>query len=378
MGLRVEQDSCLSFNILKDQFQGISDHLTKHNSPQAVISSNANDMKAVQVEEAGGELKLVEKDIPTPSRNEVLIKVQACGVCHSDNFVKEGTFPGLEYPRVPGHEIIGTVEQAGDDVSQWKKGQRVGVGWHGGHCFTCDPCRKGDFINCENAKVTGISYDGGYAEYMLAPQEAIASVPEELNSAEAAPLLCAGITTFNALRNSGARAGDTVAIQGIGGLGHLAVQYAQKMGFRTVAISSSDDKKELATKLGADHFIDYKKEDQAEALQKLGGADVVLATAPNSEAISSLKTALKPNGKIITAGATPDALDISPMDLIMGGKQVMGWASGTAMDSEDTLKFSALSGANSMIETFPLEKAAEAFDSMLNNKARFRAVLVME
>jgi len=335
-------------------------------------------MKAVQISEAGGDFEVVDRDIPKPGANDVLIKVEACGVCHSDNFVKEGLFPGLEYPRVPGHEVIGTVEKAGENVHQWNEGQRVGVGWHGGHCFECEPCRRGDFINCQNAKITGISYDGGYAEFMLAPAEAIAAVPDDLKSAEAAPLLCAGITTFNALRNSGARAGDTVAIQGIGGLGHLALQYAHKMGFRTVAISSSDDKRELSEKLGADHFIDYKDEDQSEALQKLGGADIILATAPNSEAISALKSALKPNGKIITVGATPDSLDISPMDLIMGGKTVMGWASGTAMDSEDTLNFSAHNGANSMIETFPLDQAAEAFDSMMNNKARFRAVLVMD
>jgi len=335
-------------------------------------------MKAVQVSQAGADFEVVERNIPTPEKNEVLIKVEACGICHSDLFVKEGTYPGLEYPRIPGHEIIGKVEQVGEDVTHWKKGQRVGVGWHGGHCFTCEPCRRGDFINCQNAKVTGISYDGGYAEYMTAPHEALAAVPEALQSAEAAPLLCAGITTFNALRNAGGHPGDLVAIQGIGGLGHLAVQYAKQMGFNTVAISSSEDKKELAKQLGADHFIDYKEQDPAKALQELGGATIILATAPNSDAISQLKSGLKSNGKLVVVGADVDALNISPMDLIAGGKAVVGWASGTAIDSEDTLNFSALNGATSMIETFPLEKAAEAYEKMIKNEARFRAVLVME
>jgi alcohol dehydrogenase/propanol-preferring alcohol dehydrogenase len=335
-------------------------------------------MKAVQVGKAGGDFEVVERDIPTPEKNEVLIKVEACGICHSDMFVKEGAFPGIEYPRIPGHEVVGVVEDTGEDVGRWNKGQRVGVGWHGGHCFTCDPCRRGDFINCQNAKIAGISYDGGYAEYMVAPQEALASVPEKLNSEEAAPLLCAGITTFNALRNGGASPGDLVAIQGIGGLGHLAVQFASKMGFRTVAISSSDEKKELALKLGANHYIDYKKDDPGEALANMGGAKLILATAPNSEAISKLKNGVGINGKLMIVGADMQPLTISPMDLITGRREVSGWASGTAMDSEDTLNFSALSGAKTMIETFPLEKVAEAYSKMMNNQTRFRAVLVMK
>ncbi len=333
-------------------------------------------MKVVQVPSAGADFELVERDIPTPAPNEVLIKVEACGICHSDMFVKEGAFPGIEYPRVPGHEVIGTVESTGDQASYWKKGQRVGVGWHGGHCFTCESCRRGDFINCANAKITGISYDGGYGEYMVAPHEAIASVPDDLTSAEAAPLLCAGITTFNALRNAGGHPGDLVAIQGIGGLGHLGLQFAKKMGFKTIAISSSDSKRKLAMDLGADGFIDYKEEDPAKALQGMGGATIILATAPNSKAIGQLANGLKVNGKLMVVGASMDGLDISPMQLIGGKRSVMGWASGTAMDSEDTLNFSALTGATSIIETFPLEKAAEGYAKMMANEARFRAVLV--
>jgi len=335
-------------------------------------------MKAVQVNQAGGDFEVIDRDIPSPKKNEVLIKVEACGICHSDMFVKEGAFPGIDYPRIPGHEVVGIVENTGEDVTRWKKGQRVGVGWHGGHCFTCDPCRRGDFINCQNAQIAGISYDGGYAEYMTAPQEAVASVPESLKSEEAAPLLCAGITTFNALRNGGAFPGDLVAIQGIGGLGHLAIQFAAKMGFKTVAISGSDEKKDLAMKLGAHHYIDYKKQDPGEALGKMGGAKLILATAPNSKAISQLKTGLGINGKLMLVGVDAEPMDISPMDLVMGKKQVAGWASGTAMDSEDTLNFSALSGAKTMIETFPLHEAAKAYDKMMGNEARFRAVLVMD
>jgi len=335
-------------------------------------------MKAARISKPGADFEIVEVDAPQPKRNEVLIKVQACGICHSDVFVKDGLFPGIDYPRIPGHEIVGLVESVGEDVTEWKKGQRVGVGWHGGHCFTCASCRRGDFINCQNAQITGISYDGGYAEYMVAPREALALVPESLQSAEAAPLLCAGVTTYNALRNAGGRPGDVVAVQGIGGLGHLGIQYAKKMGFHTIAISSSDDKKALAEKLGADAFIDYKKEDPAKKLQEMGGADIILATAPNSESISALKGGLKSNGKLMIVGVDGAPLEISPMDLIMGKKEVTGWASGTAMDSEDTLNFSALFNATSMVETFPLDKAAEAYDKMIQNKARFRTVLVME
>ncbi|MFZ0491366.1 MAG: alcohol dehydrogenase [Salegentibacter sp.] len=332
-------------------------------------------MKAAQIQEKGGGFVLVEMDKPAPEENEILIKVEACGICHSDAFVKEGTFPGLEYPRVPGHEVVGIVEEVGKNVSQWKKGQRVGVGWHGGHCFECEPCRRGDFINCENAKISGISYDGGYAEYMTAPQEAIAAVPEELSSADAAPLLCAGITVFNALRNSGIKAGDLVAVQGIGGLGHLAIQYASKMGMRTVAISTSDSKKELAEKLGAHHFINTGNSNAAEELQKLGGARLILATAPYSDAITSVVDGLGIDGKLLMVAATGEPIEVSPMQLLMGRKSAAGWPSGTAMDSEDTLNFSAMTGTTPMIEEYPLDKVNEAYDRMINNKARFRVVL---
>ncbi|MEH0156811.1 alcohol dehydrogenase [Limibacter armeniacum] len=332
-------------------------------------------MKAIQVSKAGGPFELVDREIPKPKAGEVLIKVQACGICHSDMFVKEGGFPGLEYPRIPGHEVIGTVESVGEGVNLWKKGQRVGVGWHGGHCHECEPCRSGDFINCQNGKVTGISFDGGYAEYMTAPQEAVASVPDELDAMEAAPLLCAGITTFNALRNSGAKGGDVVAVQGIGGLGHLAIQFAHKMGFKTVAISGSDSKKDLAKDLGAAVYINAGKENPAEVLQKLGGAAVILATAPNGKSISPLVDGLGINGKIVVVGAGMEPMEISPLQLIMGRKSVGGWPSGHAKDSEDTLNFSALTGAKAMIETYPLEKAEEAYKKMLENKARFRVVL---
>ena len=332
-------------------------------------------MKAVQVKEKGGDFHVVEIDKPSPKENEVLIKVEACGICHSDAFVKDGAFPGIEYPRVPGHEVVGIVEEVGARVNNWKKGQRVGVGWHGGHCFECEPCRRGDFISCENAKISGISYDGGYAEFMTAPQEAVASIPEDLSSAEAAPLLCAGITVFNALRNSGITAGDTVAVQGIGGLGHLAIQYAAKMGMRTVAISTSDSKKELAEELGAHHFINSKQKDAAKELQNMGGAKLILATAPNSEAITSVIGGLGIDGKLLMVAATGDPIEVSPMELLMGRKSVAGWPSGTAMDSEDTLKFSAMTGTKPKIEEYSLDKVSEAYDKMINNKARFRVVL---
>ncbi len=334
-------------------------------------------MKAAQVQEKGGDFVIVDLEKPTPKAKEVLIKVEACGICHSDAFVKDGTFPGIEYPRVPGHEVVGIVEKVGEQVNLWKEGQRVGVGWHGGHCFECDPCRRGDFINCENAKVSGISYDGGYAEYMTAPQEAIAAVPEELSSEEAAPLLCAGITVFNALRNSGIKPGDLVAVQGIGGLGHLAVQYAVKMGMRTVAISHSDSKKRLAKELGAKHFINTANEDPAEALQKLGGARLILATAPVSEAITAVIGGLAIDGRVLMVAATGEPVQVSPMQLLMGRKGLSGWPSGTAKDSEDTLNFSALTGTVPMIEEYPLDKVNEAYDQMINNKARFRVVLKM-
>jgi len=334
-------------------------------------------MKAAQIKSAGSNFEIVDLPVPEPAQNEVLIKVEACGICHSDAFVKEGLFPGIEYPRVPGHEVVGIVEKPGSNATQWEKGQRVGVGWHGGHCFTCEPCRRGDFINCENGKICGISYDGGYAEYLTAPAEAIAAIPDELSSDEAAPLLCAGITTFNALRNSGAGPGEVVAVQGIGGLGHLAIQYAVKMGFKTVAISGSDDKKKLAGELGAHVFVNAGKQDPAEELQKLGGARVILATAPNSKAISELAGGLGRDGNLLVVAASGEPVEVSPLTLIMGRKQVSGWPSGTAKDSEDTLEFSALAKTKTMIETYPLEQANEAYERMINNKARFRVVLTM-
>jgi D-arabinose 1-dehydrogenase-like Zn-dependent alcohol dehydrogenase len=334
-------------------------------------------MKAVQVSKPGGNFELVERNIPEPARNQVRIKVEACGICHSDALVKEGYWPGIQYPRVPGHEIAGRIDSVGADVTNWKPGQRVGVGWHGGHDFTCDACRRGDFINCKAEKITALTHDGGYAEYMISPAEAVAAIPEELPAAEAAPLLCAGITVFNALRNSGAHPGALVAVQGIGGLGHLGIQYARQMGFRTVAIGRGKDKETLARKLGASQYVDTAAGDPSTALQKLGGADVILATAPDSKSTSALFNGLASNGKLIVVGAGNEALTVTPIQLIQGRKALNGWASGTAMDSEDTMKFSALSGVRPMIEKYPLEKAAEAYQQMISGKARFRVVLTM-
>jgi alcohol dehydrogenase/propanol-preferring alcohol dehydrogenase len=334
-------------------------------------------MQAAQVPEAEGNFEIAEKDVPAPGPREVRVAVEACGVCRSDEFVKEGQFPGIEYPRVPGHEVVGTVDAVGDGVDQWDEGQRVGVGWHGGHCFECEACRNGDFVNCENGQVTGIHFDGGYAEYLVAPQEAVAQMPEALDAQEAAPLLCAGITTYNALRNSGAEGGALVAVQGIGGLGHLAVQYAQKMGFEVAALSHSPDKEDLR-ELGADHFIFSKDTDPAEALQDLGGARIILATAPVSEAITAVTGGLGRNGTLLIVAATGEPVEISPMALIQGRQSVAGWPSGDAQDSEDTLRFSARTGATPMIETYPLAEAGAAYDRMIENEARFRVVLDVE
>ena len=334
-------------------------------------------MKVVQVSKAGGNFELVERNIPEPGRNQVRIKVEACGICHSDQLVKEGYWPGIQYPRVPGHEIAGRIDAVGGDVSNWKPGQRVGVGWHGGHDFTCIACRRGDFINCQNEQITGISYDGGYQEYMLAPAEAVAAIPDELPAAEAAPLLCAGITVFNALRHSGARPGDLVAIQGIGGLGHLGIQYARQMGFRTFAIGRGKDKEALARKLGAAHYVDSAAGDPSAELKKFGGASVILATAPDSKSMSALVNGLASNGKLVVVGAGADPLAVTPIQLIVGSKTLQGWASGIATDSEDTMQFSTLSGVRPMIEKYPLEKAAEAYDQMISGRARFRVVLTM-
>jgi 2-desacetyl-2-hydroxyethyl bacteriochlorophyllide A dehydrogenase len=334
-------------------------------------------MKAAQVSKPGGDWEIVERPIPQPGRAQVRIKVEACGVCHSDVVVKQTGFPGLQYPRVPGHEIAGRIDAVGEDVTQWKSGQRVGVGWHGGHCFKCDPCRRGHFILCKFQKITGISYDGGYAEYVVVPAEAVAAIPDDLPPDEAAPLLCAGITVFNSMRNAGMRAGDTVAVQGIGGLGHLGVQYARQMGFRTIAIGRGADKEALAKKLGAHHYIDAETAEPAAALQKLGGANMVLATAPDSKAIASLVDGLGPDGKVIIVGAGTDPLTITPLQLIFTRKTVRGWPSGSAKDSEDTLQFSSLSGVRPMIERYPLEKVADAYDQMISGRARFRVVLTM-
>jgi D-arabinose 1-dehydrogenase-like Zn-dependent alcohol dehydrogenase len=334
-------------------------------------------MKAVQVSKPGGNFEVVDRPIPQPGRGQVRIKVEACGICHSDALVKEGLWPGLQYPRVPGHEIAGRIDAIGPHVTLWKPGQRVGVGWHGGHCFQCDPCRRGDFILCKFEKITAIHFDGGYAEYMIAPAEAVAAMPDDLPAAEAAPLMCAGITVYNSLRNAGARAGDLVAVQGIGGLGHLGIQYARQMGFRTVAIGRGKDKEALAKKLGAHEYVDTNSGPPVEALQKLGGARLILATAPDSKSISALVDGLAAGGKLLVIGAGSESLTVTPLQLISARKAIQGWPSGTAKDSEDTLQFSSFTGVRPMIERYPLEKAAEAYDQMISGRARFRVVLTI-
>ncbi|MFB3078160.1 MAG: alcohol dehydrogenase, partial [Lysobacterales bacterium] len=332
-------------------------------------------MKVMQISRAGGDFELVEREIPEPQQGQVRLKVEACGICHADVFVKDGLWPGIEFPRVPGHEVVGRIDKIGAGVTAWKKGQHVGVGWHGGHCFHCDPCRVGDFMNCQEQTVTGIGNDGGYAEYMVTHQEALARVPDELNSSEAAPLLCAGITTYNALRNSGARGGDLVVIQGIGGLGHLGIQFSHKLGFKTVAVSRGKDKENLARELGADMYIDTDDGDTAQVLMGMGGARVILATAPNSKAISSLVDGLGVNGKLMVVAAPDEPIEVSPLQLILGRKSIQGWPAGNAKDSEDAMNFSVTTGVRPRIETFPLEKAGEAYERMMSNRARFRVVL---
>lgn len=334
-------------------------------------------MKAAHISKPGAQFEIVAKEIPEPGRGEVQIKVEACGICHSDELVKEGLFPGIEYPRVPGHEVAGLVAKVGEGVTSWQVGQRVGVGWHGGHCFICDACREGDFANCINRLTCGISYDGGYAEYMVAPQEALARIPDELSDIDAAPLLCAGITTYNALRNSGARGGDLVAIQGMGGLGHLGIQYANKLGFKTVALSRGRDKEQLARQLGAHVYIDTQASNVAEELTKLGGARVILATAPSSKAITELVDGLSKHGTLLIAAASGEPLQVSPLQLLLFGRSIEGWYSGTAKDSEDTLNFSALTGVRPRIETYTLDQVNEAYEHMISGQARFRAVLKM-
>ena len=335
-------------------------------------------MKAAQISKPGGDWELVERAIPEPGAGQVRVKVEACGICHSDMLVKEGLWPGLQYPRVPGREVAGRVDAVGDDVTQWKKGQRVGVGWHGGHDFVCEQCRRGDFAMCVNRKVTGIDFDGGYAEYMIAPAAALALIPDELPAEEAGPFMCAGVTVYNALRNSGACAGDVVAVQGIGGLGHLGIQYARQMGFKTVALGRGKDKEPLARKLGAHHYIDSDVADPVAELQKLGGARVILATAPSAKAISSVVEGLGVDGTLLIPAAPNDPLSISVMPLLMGRRQIAGWYSGTARDSQDTLEFSAMSGVHPMIERYPLSRVAEAYEQMHSGKVRFRVVLTMD
>ena len=334
-------------------------------------------MKVAQIAKPGADFEIVEREIPEPGAGQVRIKVQACGVCHSDVLTKEGAWPGIQYPRAPGHEVAGIIDAVGAGVSTWKKGQRVGVGWHGGQDNTCLECRRGDFRNCRNLKIPGISYDGGYQQYMVAPIEALAAIPDTLSDVEAAPLLCAGITTYNALRHSGALPGDLVAVQGIGGLGHLGVQFASKFGYKVAAIGRGSENAALAKKLGASLYIDSKAANPAEALQKLGGARVILATAPNSKAMSELIDGLGPNGRLMVIGASFDPIEVTPLQLIGGSRSIQGWASGTPADSEDTLRFAELTGVRPMIETFPLEKAGEAFARMMSGKAQFRVVLTM-
>jgi D-arabinose 1-dehydrogenase-like Zn-dependent alcohol dehydrogenase len=334
-------------------------------------------MKVAQVPKPGADFEIVEREIPQPGPGAVRIRVQVCGICHSDSVTKDGLFPGITYPRVPGHEVAGVIDETGAGVAHWNKGQRVGVGWHGGQCGWCISCRRGDFPNCLNLKIAGISYDGGYEEYMIAPIEALASIPESLDAVDAGPLLCAGLTTFNSLRHSGALPGDLVAVQGVGGLGHLGIQFAQKFGYRVAAIGRGPENAALAKKLGASVYIDSAATNAAEELQKLGGARVILATAPNSKAMSSLIDGLGMNGTMLVVGAAPGPMEAAPIQLIRGMKNIQGWFSGIATDSEDTLRFAEMTGVRAMIEKYPLEKANEGYARMMSGKAQFRVVLAM-
>ena len=334
-------------------------------------------MKAAQIPKAGADFEIVEREVPKPSAAQVRIKVQACGVCHSDLFTKEGYWPGIQYPRVPGHEVVGIIDELGEGVTGWKKGQRIGVGWHGGHDGTCLYCRRGDFRNCRNLKIPGISYDGGYEQYMVAPVEALTTMPEGLSDVEAAPLLCAGITTYNALRHSGALPGDVVAVLGIGGLGHLGIQFANKFGYKVAAVGRGSESAALAKKLGASVYIDNKVTNPAEELQKMGGAQVILGTAPSAKSMTDVIDGLAPNGRLMVVGAESEPIQVTPVQLINGSRSIQGWASGTPTDAEDTLRFAELTGVRPMIETYPLEKAAEAYARMMSGKAQFRVVLTM-
>ena len=343
----------------------------------ATTRADVKPMKVAQVPKAGADFEVVERVIPTPGVGQVRIKVEACGVCHSDVLTKEGLWPGIQYPRIPGHEVVGIIDEVGSGVSTWKMGQRVGVGWHGGQDGTCRECRRGDFRNCRNLKISGISFDGGYQQYMVAPIEALVAVPEGLSDTEAAPLLCAGITTYNALRHSGALPGDLVAVQGVGGLGHLGIQFAQKFGYKVAAIGRGSENAPLAKKLGANVYIDSVASNAAEELQKMGGARAILATAPSSKAMSELIDGLGPNGMLMVIGAAFDPIEVTPVQLITGSRAIQGWSSGTAADSEDTLNFAELTGVRPMIETYPLERAGEAYARMMSGKAQFRVVLTM-
>jgi D-arabinose 1-dehydrogenase-like Zn-dependent alcohol dehydrogenase len=333
-------------------------------------------MRVVQVTRPKGPWEIVERPVPAPGVGTVRVKVEACGICHSDSITKEGLFPGIQYPRVPGHEVVGVIDAVGAAVSGWQPGQRVGVGWNGGYCGYCDHCRRGEFFACVRSQTTGITYDGGYAEYMVAPASAVALMPTDLPATEAAPLMCAGLTTFNALRNSGARPGDLVAVLGLGGLGHLGVQYAAKMGFHTVGIARGKDKERLARQLGASIYIDSQAQDPAGELQKLGGAKVILATATSGDAMNAALGGLATSGSFVIVGAA-ESLEVSPLFLLMGNRSVKGWYSGTSIDSQDTLAFSQQTGVRPMTETYPLERASEAYDRMMSGKARFRVVLTM-
>jgi D-arabinose 1-dehydrogenase-like Zn-dependent alcohol dehydrogenase len=336
-----------------------------------------NTMRAMQVSRPGGEFESIEREIPQPMRGQVLVQIKACGVCGGDALTKEGRIPGIQYPRIPGHEIAGIIDRVGEGVTIWQPGDRVGVGFHGSHCFVCGPCRSGDFTNCHNSQSTGIGFDGGYAEYAVIPQEAIARIPEELDFTDAGPLMCAGVTTFNALRNSGATAGDLVAILGIGGLGHLAVQYASKLGFKTVAIARDADKEQLARQLGAEIYIDSTKTNAVTELQRMGGARVIVATATNANAVSEIVNGLGANGRMMLTADVNEPLQIPTHALIFGRKSIQGWYSGHAKDSEEALAFSAMRGIRPIVETFPLDQAQAAYDRMMQGKANLRVVLTM-
>jgi len=334
------------------------------------------EMKVAQVPRPGADFELLTREIPEPGAGQVRVRVEACGICHSDDFVKQGLWPGLTFPRVPGHEIAGVIDAVGEGVTTWKPGQRVGIGWHGGNCFKCDPCRRGDFVTCVNLKIPGFTHDGGYAEYVVNPAEGLARMPDDLKPADAAPLMCAGITTYNALRHSGAMGGDLVAVHGIGGLGHLGIQFARQLGFHTVAIGRGQDKEDLARQLGAHRYIDSDTADAAKELERMGSARVVLATAPSSKAMSDLVPGLGVGGVLLIVGAAAEPLTVAPVQLLQSRRSIQGWPSGSSRDSEDTLAFSVQSGVRPMIETFPLAKVAEAYDRMFTGKVRFRAVLI--